>query len=196
MKLIIPIVLILISIATFIFGVNPLYKDVAVLKTDIAVYNKALSSSTELQKTEDNLITAYNEIKQSDKDRLNNFLPNSVNNIQFILEIERIASLHNMPIKDIKFESVKKDATPTNTNTIVSEDTTVRLPYGVFPIEFSTEGSYDSFVLFLKDLEYNLRLADVKSVSFTVPDPNIKAAVGVDPNVYQYSVKVETYWLK
>ncbi len=196
MKLILPILLILISIITFIFGVNPWYKDVSALKADIVVYNKALDNSTELQKTEDTLIKAYNEIKQSDKDRLNNFLPSSVNNIQFILEIERIANLHNMPIKNIKFESVKKDSTPKNTNTIVSDEGADSRPYGVFPIEFTTEGNYDTFVLFLKDLEYNLRLADVKSVSFTVPDPSVKAIAGVDPNVYQYLLKVETYWLK
>jgi hypothetical protein len=196
MKIILPILLILISIVVFIFGVNPWYKDVTALKADILVYNKALSSSTELQKTEDSLITSYNEIKQVDKDRLSNFLPNSVNNIQFILEIERIASLHNMPVKNIKFESVKKDATPTNANTIISEDTAAQKEYGVFPIEFTTEGTYASFLPFLKDLEYNLRLADVKSVSFTVPDQSIKAVAGVDPNVYQYILKVETYWLK
>ncbi|MFA6355047.1 MAG: hypothetical protein WCW65_01310, partial [Candidatus Paceibacterota bacterium] len=62
--------------------------------------------------------------------------------------------------------------------------------------EFTTEGDYDSFVLFLKDLEFNLRLADVKSISFVVPDSSGKPVSGVDPNVYRYSLKVETYWLK
>jgi hypothetical protein len=196
MKLILPILLILISVIAFIFGVNPWYKDVTALKADIVVYNKALSSSNELKSKEDTLITAYNEIKQEDKDRLNNFLPSTVNNIQFILEVERIASLHNMPVKDIKFESVKKDATPTNANIIVSEDTKDAKSYGVFPMEFTTEGKYEAFVPFLKDLELNLRLADVKSVAFAVPITTDKPVAGVDPSVYQYTLKVETYWLK
>lgn len=200
MKLIFPILFTLLSVAAFIFGVNPFYKDVKSLRSDIIVYNTALSNSTNLQKTEDSLIKAYNEIRNEDKDRLSKFLPSTVNNIQFILEIERIANLHNMPIKDIKFQTMKKNATPENSNIVVSETEEDNRPYGVFPIGFTTEGDYDSFVSFLKDLEYNLRLIDVKSVSFSIPDPavtNIKGAeTPVDSNIYKYSLEVETYWLK
>lgn len=196
MKLIFPILFTLISIATFIFGVNPYYKDVRILRTDINVYNVALDNSTNLQKTEDSLIATYNSIKDEDKSRLDKFLPNTVNNIQFILEIERIANLHNMPIKDIEFESVKKTNTPTDPNVIVSEVPTDNRPYGVFPISFKTSGKYDQFILFLKDLELNLRLVDVKSISFNVPDQNVKLGNGIDPTIFDYSLKVETYWLK
>ncbi len=196
MKFIFPIIAIIASILIFIFFINPKYNEITLLKTDIQDYNKALDNSTALQKTEDSLLTSYNQIKQEDKDRLSDFLPSSVNNIQFILEIERIASLHNMPIKDIKFETVKNDAAPANTNLVVSSVSKDNLPYGVFPIEFSTDGSYDKFVPFLKDLEYNLRLVDIKSMSFLVPDTSGKLAAGVDPNSYHYIIKAETYWLK
>ncbi|MFA6355109.1 MAG: hypothetical protein WCW65_01655, partial [Candidatus Paceibacterota bacterium] len=121
MKLILPILFILVSVAAFIFGVNPFYNEVKTLKTEIVDYNKALDNSTNLQKTEDALITSFNSIKQSDKDRLNSFLPDSVNNIQFILEMERIANLHNMPIKDIKFEARKNNNTTADPNIVVSE---------------------------------------------------------------------------
>ena len=196
MRLILPIIFILIAVLTFIFGVNPYYKQVSVLRSDIDIYNAALSNSTNLQKTQDALLKAYSEISQADKDRLGNFLPSSVNNIQFILEIERIANLHNMPVKDIKFETLKKDVDPNNSKIIVSEVSADNKPYGVFPIEFTTEGDYNSFLLFLKDLESNLRLVDVKSISFTVPEDNGKLVAGVDPNVYRYVLKIETYWLK
>lgn len=193
MKFIYPILFILISIVIFIFGVNPLYKDVSEYRADIAVYNGALDNSTDLLKTEDSLIKSYNEIKEVDRDRLSKFLPSSVNNIQFILEVERIANLHGMPIRDIKFETVRKDSAVIDPNIIVAEDPVDNLPYGIFPIEFTLEGKYDSFLLFLKDLEYNLRLVDIKSVSFSVPSGTEKET---DPNIYSYSLKVETYWLK
>ncbi|HAE36638.1 MAG: hypothetical protein UR85_C0004G0024 [Candidatus Nomurabacteria bacterium GW2011_GWF2_35_66] len=197
MKFIFSILFILISIAVFIFGVNPFYKQVSILRDDIVVYNTALSNSTNLQKTEDSLIKTYNGIKQSDKDRLDKFLPDSVDNIQFILEIERIANLHHMPIKDIKFEPIRKSSTlDASTNTIVSAVSTDTRPFGVFEIQFTTEGDYDSFILFLKDLESNLRLVDVKAISFVVPINSGKIAKGEDPNIYKYSLKVETYWLK
>ncbi len=195
MKIILPIFFILISIVVFIFGVNQFYKDVSTLKEEISVYKEALDNSTKLLTTQDTLLKNYNEIKQEDKERLNNFLPGSVNNIEFILEIEHIANIHNMPIKDIKFEAMKKKITPNDPNMVVSEIPTDNRSYGVFPVEFTTEGSYDRFLDFLKDLEFNLRLVDIKSISFLVSD-NKNAEVGVDPNVYTYNLKVETYWLK
>lgn len=193
MKLILPILFIGIAVVAFMFGVNPWYNDISVLRSEILNYNTALNDSAELQKTEDSLIKTYNSIKQSDKDRLNNFIPNSVNNIQFILEVERIASLHNMPIKDLKFEAKKQNSS--NGSTVVAQVGVDDKPYGIFPLEFATEGTYDSFVLLLKDLESNLRLVDVKSISFSVPE-GVKTTDGVDPNIYKYSVKIETYWLK
>ena len=196
MRLILPILFILIAVLAFIFGVNPFYKEVSILKSDIAVYNTALNNSTNLQKTEDALIKAYNEISQEDKDRLDHFLPSSVNNIQFILEIERIANLHGMLIKDLKFDARTSGNVTPGSNVIASTIGTDTRPYGVFPIEFTTEGKYSTFIPFLKDLEYNLRLVDVKSISFSVPTDNGKIVDGVDPDVYRYILKVETYWLK
>ncbi len=196
MKLILPILLILASVLIFIFGVNRFYNDVVGLRSEIDIYNTALDNSTNLQKTQESLLKSYNAISQADKDRLEGFLPNSVNNIQFILEIERIASLHSMPIKDIKFENIKKDTTATDSKIIVSDSAIDNRKYSVFPLEFTTEGDYNTFMLFLKDLEYNLRLVDVRSVSFSVPEDTGKVIIGVDPNVYRYTLKVETYWLK
>ncbi len=197
MRLLLPIILILASVLTFIFGVNPWYKDVSDLRSEINVYNEALNNSTSLQKTQDDLLKQYNEISQADKDRLEDFLPSSVNNIEFILEIERIASLQGMPIKDIKFETIKKIDPTQSGNTVTSETASDSRKYSVFPLGFTTEGTYDQFLRFLKDLEYNLRLVDVKSISFTVPeDTGGKPVDGLDSNVYRYVVKVETYWLK
>ena len=196
MKLIFPILFTLISIATFILGVNPLYKDVSSLKSKISEYNLAMSNSTNLLKKEDSLVQSYNSINDSDKQRLNDFLPSAVNNIQFILEIERVANLHNMPIKDIKFDVSKKDSSPTDSNIVVSAVEANTKPYGVFPLSFTTEGTYDQFLGFLKDLELNLRLIDIKSISFAIPDTTDKNLVGVNPNLYSYTLSVETYWLK
>jgi len=99
-----------------------------------------------------------------------------------------------MPIKDIKFETIKKASV--DSNMVVSEAAADARKYNAFPLGFTTEGDYDSFLLFLKDLEYNLRLIDVKSISFSVPQDTGKPIDGLDSNVYRYTVKVETYWLK
>ena len=179
--------------------VNPLYNEVSGLRTDLAIYNTALDNSTELQKTRDSLVDKYKNIKQEDKDRLEHFLPNTVNNIKFILEIEQLANLHNMPITNIKFDPQKlqSSAIPNGGNIIAANDPSSALPYGSFPIEFTTEGNYETFIIFLKDIEHNLRLVNVKSISFTVPSvASLGSSGSSDSGAYTYSLKIETYWLK
>lgn len=200
MRFIFSISVIIISGVLFFTVVNPLYGDVSNLRTEVATYNVALDNSRQLQETRDQLVETYKNIKKEDRERLDHFLPNTVNNIKFILEIERIANLHGMSIKNIKFDP-KKDletvTTPTGTKTvIIANDPSSNLPYGTFPIDFTTEGNYDTFVLFLKDIERNLRLVDIKSVGFSVPVVSEKSTSITDPNIYTYSLKVETYWLK
>ncbi|HLP86811.1 MAG TPA: hypothetical protein VK153_02980 [Candidatus Paceibacterota bacterium] len=206
MKLISSIIFIVISLVIFFVFIDPLYGEIKQLRADVSAYNIALSNSTELQKTRDSLINVYKEVKAEDKDRLAHFLPSSIGNIDLILEIEKIANLHGMPIGNIKFDpknlESNKDAASDNKadNVIMAEnDELDNLPYGIFPMEFIIEGRYETFLSFLKELEQNLRLVDIKSVSFRVPQQGSggsEGGVSVDPNVYSYTLKVETYWLK
>ncbi len=205
MKFIFSILLIIISVILFFWIVNPLYSDVSNLRAEVATYNVALNNSKELQATRDQLTENYKNINKSDKERLERFLPNTVNNIRFILEIERIANMHSMPIKNVRFQPEKvsgdnssditKNPSKQGTTVVTSGNQGASLPYGSFPIEFTTEGDYNTFVLFLKDLEHNLRLIDIKSISFTVPAVQDKNGT-INPNIYTYNLKIETYWLK
>jgi len=198
MKLFLPISLIIVSIILLVTIINPYYKDVSSYNEAISAYNLALDNSSNLQKTQDALIEKYKNIKQEDKDRLDHFLPNTINNIKFILEIEKIASLHNLQIKDINFRSDQQPSTDGtasgNTSTTLAGSSNVL--YGIFPLTFTVDADYDTFLSFLKDLELNLRLIDVQSISFSVPAPVAKTVGGVDPNIYSYSLNVQTYWLK
>jgi Tfp pilus assembly protein PilO len=200
MKLISSILLLIISTLVFFFVAKPLYGEVRQLQTDVSTYNVALNSSIELQKTRDSLVNAYKNIKTEDKKKLAHLLPSTIDNIPLILEIEKIANLHGMPLNNIKFEPKSlesKDASAPNNNFVASDNNPVDiLPYNIFPMEFAIEGRYDIFVDFLKDLEDNLRLVDIRSISFGVPPPSAIPGKGVDPNIYSYTLKIETYWLK
>ena len=200
MRLIFSISFIIISIALFFVFTDPIYGDIRQLNTEVNTYNTALNNSTELQKTRDGLIEIYKNVKNEDKANLEHFLPTTIGNIQLILEIEKIANIYGMPIKDIKFETKSLEEGIVNKDNVVvaEKDPSDYLPYGVFPMEFVIEGRYDDFVDFLKDLERNLRLVDVKSISFLVPAAGAGAGVGVttNPNIYSYTLKIEIYWLK
>lgn len=194
-KIVFPIILIIISGALIFTFVVPNYKEVNVLNKDIGIYKTALADSVELQQTHDALFETYKNIPSPYREKLNKLLPNTVNNIKFILEVEQIASRYNMPVKNIKFDP-KKAEEEENVNprgVMIISDKDKILPYGVFPIEFTVSGSYSSFVMFIKDLEENLRVADVKSISFkTLPDNKTQFI----SDLHDFNIKLETYWLK
>jgi hypothetical protein len=76
------------------------------------------------------------------------------------------------------------------TNEAINED------YGVWNLEFSTEGSYNNFIKFTKDMEKNLRLVDIASVTFSAADGAGSSKSSIANDVYKYSFKIKTYWLK
>jgi Tfp pilus assembly protein PilO len=189
MRLILPISFIIISIILLFTAVNPFYKDVSSLRDNVESYNLALDNSTNLQKTQDALIETYKGISQEDKDKLAHFLPNTVNNINFILEIEQIANNNNIQVKNIKFDTKDLDSKDTSSKDPSKKKSSAS--YGTFPVEFSVDTTYPMFLKFLKDLESNLRLIDVQTVSFKVSD----TSKGND-GVLSFSLRVQTYWLK
>jgi len=195
MKNIYSISFLIVSILLFFICIDPFYGQVKQLKLDIDTYNKALNNSTELQKKRDNLVEQFNSIKQEDKDRLYKLLPNNIGNIELILEIEKLAGLHGMPIGDIRFDSkgLESNVSGASAKTVVA--TNDNLPYNVFPMNFTIEGKYDTFVSFLKDLEKNLRIVDLRSVSFK-PTPKIVGDKNSTSDIYNYILKVQTYWLR
>lgn len=201
MRLIISISFIIASIALFFVFTDPIYSDIRQLNTEVSTYNKALNSSTELQNTRNTLVNVYKNVPQEDKDNLAHFLPTTIGNIELILEIEKMANIYGMPIKDIKFDTKSLEQGIVNKDNVVvaEKDPADYLPYGIFPMEFTIEGRYDTFITFLKELEHNLRLVDVKSISFTVPTSSTGATGSTDttnPNIYSFSLKIEIYWLK
>ena len=196
MRSLFPIIFILIAGTLFFVLVRPLYSETSKLSADIDVYNTALDNSKDLQTTRDALLVNYQNITAEDKNRLMEFLPNSVNNIGLILQIEKIAKEHNMELADITFDAEKPGTTTKGSSVAIkANDPNANRTFGVFPFEFTTEGTYEDFVGFLTDVERNLRLVDVKSISFSVPTQSAKAQEQ-NTNIYSYSLKVETYWLK
>jgi Tfp pilus assembly protein PilO len=193
MRLFIPISFIIISIILLFVVVNPFYKDVSSLRSSVESYNIALDNSTNLQKTQDSLIETYKNISKEDKDKLAHFLPNTVNNINFILEIEQIANNNNIQVKNIKFDT--KDLDSKDTAVAKNADSAKKKTssnYGTFPVEFSIDTTYPMFLKFLKDLESNLRLIDVQSISFKTTETSNK----VNDGVLNFNLRVQTYWLK
>jgi Tfp pilus assembly protein PilO len=205
MRYITPIILIGIAIAFFFMVTNPLYDSISVLKAQVASYNDALSTAKTLESERDALTTKYNNIDPDNLTKLQKLLPDNVNNIRLILEIEQIAAPYGMTLSGIKYD----DTTNTSTTASVvqgggtnSSTSQASKNYGTFNLEFSTSGTYDNFINFTKELESNLRIVDISSISFssnTTGGSTTNTGVSTkanSPQIYTYDFKIKTYWLK
>jgi len=195
-KFILPTILIGVAVAGFFVFANPLYKNISLAREQIASYNEALDNSKALEAERDKLTQKYNSFDPENLAKLQKLLPDNVDNIRLILEIEKIASPYGMVLKDVKYDATsEKTAEGTETVQIEQkEEDFSSKNYGVWNLEFSSQGTYNNFVNFIKDLENNLRVVDISSIQFAS-----NANVGLNPSLpeaYKYNFKIKTYWLK
>src|SRR3989344_4755554 len=77
-----------------------------------------------------------------------------------------------------------RDAVLKDYNALSSED---RDRLDTVNISFSVMAPYQQFINLLRDLEANLRIMDVTHLS---------VSAGTNPNLYDFSVELQTYWLR
>jgi len=192
-----PIILIGIAIAGFFMFANPFYKDISSLSAQAVSYNEALDNSKSLEAERDKLTQKYNSISLDDLTKLQKFLPDNVNNIRLILEIEKIASPYGMVLKDVKYDTTSIKETASQTKAVQGGVTAkTNSDFGTWNLEFSTQGTFPNFLNFVKDLESNLRIVDISSIEFSSTATTGTGANASPSNSYKYAFKIKTYWLK
>jgi Tfp pilus assembly protein PilO len=179
---------------------NPIYSDISTLQTKVSSYNEALNNSKALESVRDTLTAKENAIDPANLAKIVKLLPDNVDNIRLILEIGQIAAPYGMTLKDVKYSVTSPVTTPTTTGVVQGGSTSTSASnkdYGVFNLEFSTTGSYSNFMNFTKDLESNLRIVDISSISFSSDTNTNITNTKVGPNeIYTYDFKIQTYYLK
>lgn len=195
MSNIISIVLLLASLGLFTVYVNPLYskdtgedafqkKSVKELRHDLAEYNEALEKTKQIEKVHGGLLSKYQTISEEDLTQINKLLPDHVDTVRLIIDINAIAAKNNMTLRNINIRDTFSDAKESGSVApTIGPDLS---KYETISLSFSIAGSYENFVAFLHDLEESLRIVDVSSVSFTTSSEGN----------YKYDVSINTYRLK
>lgn len=178
MKILIPVVLLGVAVALFFGYIDPTYAEITELRARETQFNQALDQSRELQRVRDSLLSRYNTFSQSDLERLKKLLPDHIDNVRLILDIDSIALKYNMRTRNVTVSN-SGSANPTAIETGQGAIESVVL-------SFSVVATYDDFIRFLKDLESSLRIVDVVGLSFST-------AAG---DAYNFNVSIKTYWLK
>ena len=180
MKTISSLILVVAAVVVFVMYTNPQYQDIKALQSEAADYSEALDKSKTLLAERDNLQKIYKQISPDNLDKLNKLVPNSVDNVRLVIDINGIAARRGLAPRDIKINSADSAKTVSTLGPNASG-------YGSIDLSFNVSAPYNTFIDFMKDLEQSLRLVDVTAVSFSSTDKG---------DTYDYSVSLRTYWLK
>lgn len=175
------IIVFIISFALVFGFVRPGVASIHSLVNEKKSYDDTLTKSKELRDIRTKLTDIYNTFPVENIDRLNKMVPNNIDNVQLVMDLNSIASKHGMIIRNVvvntgpETDEVKKKLIGSSSK-----------KYGSVTLNFSVTASYESFKAFLKDLRDSLRLVDVVDISFSSEEIDL----------YKFDLAVKTYWIK
>ncbi len=191
-RFILAFILVGVAGGVFFYYTKPAYDSTKQLQSDIRAYNQALDKANELQRLRQALLSRYNTFNQADIERLAKLLPDHVDNVRLLLDLDSFAGSQGFALQNVSISSTGSSAKTNQTAAGVigsSGEAHESLTFG-----FATQGTYSAFVSFMEALERSLRIVDIVSLSLQpiVPPPGV---VLPEP-YYSYDVVLKTYWLK
>ncbi|HEY1041986.1 MAG TPA: hypothetical protein VGE48_01005 [Candidatus Paceibacterota bacterium] len=183
-----PLFFIVLAIGIFLAYVQPTFSgSVAVLQDEIESLDSALMAARQFKEKELALTQERNTLSADQLARLEAFLPDNVDNVQLIVDLNSLAARSGVTLSDFDIEG--GETTGTSTQPMMdsgaipldASDTTESLELSV-----SATGSYGAFRTFLAGVEQSLRPLDI--VELSVDDSNT--------GVYTYDITFRLYWLR
>ncbi len=162
-----------------------------------AQYSSAIANAEQLIRVRDKVLKAYGDIGDTDKERLEKMIPDTIDNIRLIIDLKGVGLRHGMILNGIKATATGSagGAKPVivttqppvgraGTMTPVSSIATPTLDN--VTVSFDVTAPYLEFISFLQDLEANLRIMDISRLTMTADDTG----------QYHFGVELKTYWLR
>jgi len=183
-KNVIPIILIVVAIGIFYTFTDSRIAGIQATVAQNNDYLSAINNSAKLIQQRDTIHNTYNSISTTDLARLNTMLPNNVDNVRLIIDINGIAAHHGFSLQSI---TTSADSTSAKSLAESSGGSGSNSPYGTVTISFSFTSSYANFIAFMQDIQSSLRILDISQLS---------VSTGTVPGTFTYSMQLQTYWLK
>ncbi|MDO8548468.1 MAG: hypothetical protein Q7R71_02235, partial [bacterium] len=90
-RLLVPFILIGAALGLFVLYTNPSYQASKATAAEVSAYDDALTKSQELKSVRDQLVSKRNTFSADNVTKLSRVLPDNVDNIRFIIDINNIA---------------------------------------------------------------------------------------------------------
>ena len=176
------------ALVIFFAYVNPTWSgEIANLTTAIANDDAALAAAASYTAQQNQLASARNAIDQADLARLTNFLPDSVDNVGLILDLDTLAARSGLSLANIDVASAGTTSGGSSGSSAAAAAAAAKQgPVGSVYLMITAVGTYASLQNFLAAVERSGRLLDVR-------DLTVK---GSDTGAYNYQMTLRLYWLR
>lgn len=178
-KLLISLFLIAGAFVIFFTESKNYFPEIKNLRKQAASFNETINTAKKVRSSIDKTLEDYNAISQENVDRINKMVPFAAESMKLVVQFDEMMRKNGLNLKNIDTKDVisKNSASVSKNKGVIPES---------IALSIKTQGSYDSFYLFILDLEKSLRLIDVNSVKIT--------PAGQDN--YDFSLEAVSYWLK
>jgi Tfp pilus assembly protein PilO len=183
-----PIIFLIASVGIFFFFIDPQYKEVKEMLSEKNKNQITLSDADKLDKRMREIQSQFNSFSDEEKELLRKILPDQVDNVRLIQEIDNLAAKDGLIVKDIGVVGTSATDEP-NTSTGSNRNqnlinTNANSRFGTITLSFSITAPYPVFKSFMNELEESLRLVDIKKFSVKTGESDF----------YDFSVTLNTYW--
>jgi hypothetical protein len=179
---ILPVIFMLIAFGLFFGYVGPTYSgNIAALRGEIRSYDAALAASKAYTAKAGQIAETRSAIPEEDLARLEAFLPDGVDNVQLIVDLDALAERSGITLSGFDVEGPGEDGGSENALMLESEGSVESLAIGVTAV-----GDYNSFKTFLGSVERSLRPLDL--IALSLDDS--------ETGVYTYDLTFRIYWLR
>ncbi len=184
------IALIIISIVIITTYIKPAFESMQNTQDETKEFQNALDSAASFNAELQNLLNKADSFSTSERRELERYIPDSVDTIAVMRDIETIVANNNMILNTLSSESADVQ-TPGRVVAVQSDGVDTQIAKNnrdVISYQFSigVTGTYEQFKILLQDFERNAYPLEAAEVSFA-PDP--------ESILYTFTVTLETYSL-
>lgn len=208
MSRLVPLIAIIFAIGLFFVYIKPTFSGpISETRAQIASYNDALAAAERFQQKEAQLAQQRSQIPADSLSRLSAFLPDGVDNVQLILDLDALAARSGITLSDFDTQGSAEPAQangaaapgstpaapaqiptaqPGTIPTLGAQSLAAGSPLDSLSLSFKATGSYPAFRAFLAGIENSLRPLDVTDLQISQSETG----------VYSYAVTLRIYWLR
>lgn len=184
---ILPILALLAAAGIFFVYVSPTWSGpIAAAKAAIANDDQALAAANEYAAEQNELASARNAIDPADLERLSIFLPDSVDNVRLILDLNALAARNGLSLSniDVAASAASSESSEGAAPGSIPAESAIS-PLVSVDLSLSAVGTYSALRDFLRGIERSARLLDVRNIVVN----------GSNTGVYTYQMNLRLYWL-